>query len=69
MSNYRTVQTKLWNDKDVLAASKDSKFLFLYLITNKHINNSGVYELPFATIVHETAIPSGTVKKLFLTVL
>ena len=65
MSNYRTVQTKLWNDKDVLAASKDSKFLFLYLITNKHINNSGVYELPFATIVHETAIPSGTVKKLF----
>ena len=65
MSNYRTVLTKLWNDKDVLATPKDGKLLFLYLITNKLINNSGVYEIPIATIVHETAIPAGTVKKLF----
>ena len=65
MSNYRTVLTKLWNDKDVLATPKDGKLLFLYLITNKLINNSGVYEIPIATIGHETKIPAETVRKLF----
>ena len=65
MSNYRTVQTRFWNDKDVLKSVKDCRYLLLYLITNKHINNSGVYELPLTTITYETAIPSVTVQKLF----
>lgn len=65
MSNYRTVQTKFWNDKDVLKSVKDCRYLLLYLFTNKHINNSGVYELPLSTISYETAIPPAIVKKLF----
>lgn len=65
MSNYRTLQTRFWNDKDVLKSVKDCRYLLVYLILNKHVNNSGVYELPLSTITYETAIPSATVKKLF----
>lgn len=65
MSNYRTVQTKLYSDKNFLGSTKDCRWLFVYLISNKHINNSGVYELPLSTIHHETAIEKATIKKLF----
>jgi uncharacterized phage protein (TIGR02220 family) len=65
MSTYRNVHTKLWSDKDILSSGKDSRYLFLYLITNKHINNSGVYELPLTAISFETGMPLPTIKKLF----
>ena len=64
MSTYRRGFTRLWNDKDIMAMNSHGKLLFLYFITNKLINNSGVYEIPIQTISHETAIPPGVVKKL-----
>ena len=64
MSTHRQIQTKIWCDKDVLAAPAQGKLLFLYLICNKHINNSGVYEMPLSTISHDLKIAVPTVTKL-----
>ena len=64
MPKYRNVQTKIWNDKDFMGLSKDGKFLFIYLITNNHINNSGVFELPLKTISSETGLPVPTIDQI-----
>ena len=67
MSTHRQIQTKIWCDKDVLSSSTNGKLLFLYLICNKHINNSGVYEIPLSTIAHDLKLPAATIKKLLKT--
>lgn len=64
MAKYRPVLTRIWKDRDFLSLGKDSKLIFLYLITNESCNNSGVYEIPIATISHETGVPQATVKQL-----
>lgn len=43
MANYRNVATQIWRDKDFVAASKEGKLIFLYLITNAGARESGIY--------------------------
>ena len=66
MSKYRPVYTKIWKDRDFLKASKDSKLLFIYLITNESITNSGIYEIPIKTITNETGLTRSTVEQLLV---
>jgi len=64
MSKYRPIHKKIWKDKDFKKSCKDSKLLFLYLVTNDSINNSGIYEMPLSVIAHETSITKNKIKKL-----
>lgn len=64
MSNYSPLHKKIWRDKDFKKSKKDAKLLFLYLISNESINNSGIYEIPISTISEETGIGCPTVTQL-----
>ena len=64
MAKYRPVYTKIWKDRDFMVLQKEAKLLFLYLITNESINNSGVYEIPLKIISAETGIGISTIDQL-----
>ena len=65
MPKYQPVFSQIWKDNAFQELSKDGKLLFLYLITNESINNSGIYQMTIKTISQETGIPSKTVLELF----
>ena len=44
--------------------SAEGKLIFLYLITNDHLNESGVYKITYKTIANETDVSKEKVKKL-----
>lgn len=64
MPKYQPVVSHIWKDDCFPELSKDGKLLFLYLITNESINNSGLYQVTVKTISQETGIPSKTVLEL-----
>lgn len=64
MGKYTPLHKKIWRDKDFKKSSKDGKILFVYLISNESINNSGIYEIPLSTISDETGIGCSTVAQL-----
>jgi len=64
MSQYTPLQKRIWRDRDFKKSKKDAKLLFLYLISNESINNSGIYEIPISTISEETGIGYATVEQL-----
>lgn len=66
MAKYRNVHVKMWIDRDYMKLGKDAKLLFLYLITNPYINNSGIYELPIKTISTDTSIPCPIIEQLLV---
>jgi len=65
MARYRPVLTSIWVCDDKFQDySPEGKLLFLYLITNEHINEAGIYKITFKTIANETDIPKERVIKL-----
>jgi len=65
MARYRRVLTNIWVCDDKFQNySTEGKLLFLYLITNEHINESGIYKITYKTIANETDIPKEKVAKL-----
>lgn len=66
MSKYTPLKKSIWRDKDFKKSKKDAKLLFLYLISNESINNSGIYEIPISTISEETTIGVSTVRQLLV---
>ena len=53
---YRTVDTRFWSDPKVRGLGRQSRYLFLYLMTNGHTHLSGIYYLPFPIIQFETGM-------------
>lgn len=46
MASYRTISTAFWNDSKVEDEfTPEDKYFFLYLLTNKHTNLCGCYEI------------------------
>jgi len=65
MARYRPVFTGLWVCDDKFQDySVPGKLLFLYLITNDHLNESGIYKITYKTISNETGLTIDRVKKL-----
>jgi len=65
MARYRRVLTNIWVCDDKFQNySTEGKLLFLYLITNEHINESGIYKITYKTIANETDIPKERVAEL-----
>ncbi len=60
---YRTVDTATWTDPKIKLLDPDGKLLFLYLFTNQHSHVSGIYYLTIPTILHETGIKKGVLKR------
>ena len=52
----RGFQTELWTDPFIQELSPEAKLLFIYLWTNKHCNQAGLYEITPKTIAFETGI-------------
>ena len=64
MATYRYVQCAFWSDPFILGLTPEEKYFYLYLITNPHTKQCGVYELPPKLIELETGYNTETVQKL-----
>lgn len=52
----RGFQTELWTDSFIQGLSPEAKLLFIYLWTNKHCNQAGLYEITLKTIAFDTGL-------------
>ena len=65
MARYRPVFVDLWSCDDKFQDySAYGKLLYIYLITNTHVNECGLYRITYKTISNETEIPRAEVSRL-----
>ncbi len=64
MAKYRTVSVKFWSDPFVDTLTPEKKYFFLYLITNEHSSQCGIYEISFRQMSFETGYNQETIEKL-----
>lgn len=65
MSVKRVVDTEFWNDSKVSDLfSAEDKYFMLYLLTNPHTTQLGIYELPISKAANELGYSKDVVKVL-----
>ena len=64
MAKFRHLYTKIWQDPCMLGYSKDMKLFFIYLLTNPHTTQCGIYELPLEITSVETGFSIEELQKL-----
>lgn len=64
MAKYRQLYTDFWNDGFVMDLTPEEKYFYLYLMTNPHAAQCGIYELPKRIIETQTGYNRETVDKL-----
>ena len=64
MAIYRTLHISFWQDPFVLELTPESKYFYIYLMTNSKTNQLGCYEIALKTIVDETGYSKETVETL-----
>ena len=64
MARYRQVETAFWMDGFVLKLTPEEKYFYLYLLTNPHTTQCGIYELPERMAEVETGYNRETITKL-----
>ncbi|MBU5270142.1 DnaD domain-containing protein [Clostridium cochlearium] len=64
MAKYRQIHTEFWSDAFVLDLTPEEKYFYLYLISNSHTTQCGIYELPKRIIETHTGYNRETVDKL-----
>ena len=65
MSVKRVVDTDFWNDSKVSDLfSAEDKYFMLYLLTNPHTTQLGIYELPISKAANELGYSKDVVKVL-----
>jgi hypothetical protein len=52
----RGFQTELWTDPFTQGLTPEAKLLFIYLWTNKHCNQAGLYEISLKTMAFDTGL-------------
>lgn len=62
MAKFRNVAVKFWSDPYIKSLSKEERLFFLYLITNEHTTQCGIYEIDLDTIVGETKLELNVIK-------
>ncbi|WP_055737403.1 MULTISPECIES: hypothetical protein [Bacillaceae] len=66
MAKFRKVQTKFWDDPKVTEElTPEDKLFFLYLLTNKHTTQTGIYELMKKVAAFEIGYSPESIKSLF----
>lgn len=61
----RRFDTGYWNDPDIVELPMRAKMLYLYLWTNRHCNQAGLYEIAIKTISFETGLKLDEIPELF----
>lgn len=56
MARYRNVHVKIWRDPDFQEYSPSGKLIFIYLLTNPDLGESGIYAVTPKTISRETGL-------------
>ena len=64
MAKYRYVQTSFWKDPFIQKLTPEEKFFYLYLLTNEHTSQCGIYEITRKTMVFDTGYNEETIDKL-----
>lgn len=65
MAKYRHVYTSFWEDAKVMEKfTPEDKFFYLYLLTNPHTRQIGVYKLPLKLMTFELGYSYESVKSL-----
>lgn len=64
MAKFRNVSVKFWSDPFVESLTPEKKYFFLYLITNEHSSQCGIYEISFRQMSFETGYNQETIEKL-----
>jgi hypothetical protein len=69
MRQYGTVSPLFWTGKTgrKLRADRDSQVIALYLMTNPHSHQTGLYYLPLMYLANEVGIPTEGARKALLT--
>lgn len=63
----RRFDTGYWNDPDIMKLPMKAKMLYLYLWTNRHCNQAGLYEIALETIQFETGLELEDIGELLQT--
>ena len=63
MSNYNPVYKKIWSGNRFNKLSMNSKFIFLYLLTNERVTQTGIYTIAPKHIVCDTELNIQKVKE------
>lgn len=56
MANQRYIHDVIWTDAYFQELSPQHKLLFIYLLTNEHLEISGIYQITPKTIANETGL-------------
>ncbi len=59
----RIIHTKIWTDGFFLTLSPEEKLLFLYYLTNHHVNIIHLYECHLTVTLMETGLSVDTIKE------
>jgi hypothetical protein len=64
MVKQRSISVKFWDDEYIRKIDRDSKYLFLYCLTNPLTDICGIYEISLDRISFDTKMPAVLVKKI-----
>lgn len=64
MAKFRNVSVKFWSDPFVESLTPEKRYFFLYLITNEHTTQCGIYEISKRQMAFETGYNEETIVKL-----
>lgn len=63
MASYSKIYTTFWTDSKIEEFTADDKYLYLYLLTNPHVNLCGCYELSIKQMAYETVLSPDKIRK------
>lgn len=64
MAKFRNVNVKFWSDPFIETLTPERKLFYLYLITNEHTTQCGIYEITFKQMTDDTGYNRKAVEKL-----
>jgi hypothetical protein len=60
---YRFLHVSFWQDPDILEYSPEKKLFYVYLLTNPHTTQSGIYEISYTIMKFETGLTLAKIKQ------
>lgn len=61
MAVYRQIHTSFWQDPEIIEYEPEEKYFYLYLMTNPHTTQCGIYEISLKIMSIELGYPIDTV--------
>ena len=66
MGTHRFIATKFWTDQWIQELDPSEKYMYMYLLTNHHTNISGVYEVGYKQMAHDTGYTQETIEGIIV---